>query len=449
MALQFSHVRKTNAIARTTLTLCIPAALVVLCGCATNAPWLHHADDKPFYESAYFRVAPPQGSGWKGSEERPSSTLKSLGFAFEPDLFDEFIPARICFEKYTTADMVPHGSGGKCFIECYSTVTLPDSFHHDARLLAEAENRKTLSNEDAGSGSRSSLGRGSPERGVVTIGGREYHEFATVIGGSGERLQYLLQYISFPKDLDIAFVVNVRSDGDALPEDAKKIMEGLEPSDAEHPPVALAMERAARDVYNLTLTRIDGRPSDKNMDDLEKELADILQSDPQQAKAHLFLGATELLTEEPGPAFEEAQCEQVKMGLWDFFCVSDKGILLHSLFDGYSPAEKAIEHLDAAARAHPQSFWANYYLAGLCIRNGEYTRAETCARSLTEHYPESALAWYALGMSLKRNGNSAAARTAFSTALYNNRGEFAKLWWGTFRGKTIIDWQLNTLEGGR
>ena len=422
--------------------------LIWICGCATSAPWLHHADEKPFYESAYFRVAAPQGSGWEASEERPSTLLKSFGFVYEPEIFDDVIPARVCFEKFTTMNLIPRGPGKNCYVACFTTATKPDSLIIDARSMAEAVNRKILSQMNAGSGSHSAS-RGSDERDIVTIGGREYHEFSDVIDGSGGRSQRLLQYISFTKDLDNAFVVSVRSESDALPEDARMIMEGLTPNDTAPSPAKLAMERGARALYNLTLTRIDGRPSDESMRDIEKEFAGALKSEPQNAKAHIFLAAAELLTEDPGPVFKEAKCEAVKIGLWDFFCVNDKGILLHSLFDGYSPAEKAIEHLDAAVRADPRSFWASYYLAGLCIRIGEYTRAETCALSLTENYPESALGWYALGMALKRNGKTAPAKEAFSKALYNNRGEFAELWWGDMRGKTIIDWQLKSLRRGR
>jgi tetratricopeptide (TPR) repeat protein len=298
-------------------------------------------------------------------------------------------------------------------------------------------------------GSPSASNRASGERDVVTIGGREYHEFSNVVEGAGGRSQYLLQYISIAKALDNAFVVNVRSENDVLPEDARAIMEGVAWTDSTPSPAKLAMERGARALYNATLARADGLPSDEDLGDIEKEFAGVLESDPLNAKAHLFLAAAELLAEDPGPAFREAKCEAVKLGLWDYFCVSDKGILLHSLFDGFSPAEKAIEHLDAAVRADPRSFWASYYLAGFCIRIGEYTRAETCARAITENYPESALGWYALGLALKRNGKSAAAKNAFSTALYNNRGEFAELWWGDMRGKTIIDWQLKSLGGGR
>lgn len=450
----FSRQRRNSSAVRLVVAaglLCIAGWTIQwLSGCATSAPWLHHADDKPFYESTYFRVVPPQGSGWKGSELGPSSTLEHLGFKFEPELFDDVIPLRICFEKYTTTDIIPHGTGRTCYVECYSTATEPDSFDNNPRLIAEAENRRDLPESNARTDTRSTRDRGS-ERGVVKIGARDYHEFADPIDGSGGRSQYLLQYITFSKDLRLALVTNVRSGTDVLPEDARAIIEGLEWTDstASPSPAQLALQRGARGIYNLTLTKIDGRPSDEDMREIEKTFADVLKMDPQNAKAHFFLAAAELLAEDPGPAFKEAKCEAVKMGLWDFFCVNDKSVLLHSLFDGYELAEKATEHLDAAVRANPRSFWASYYLAGLLIRNGEYTRAEGLARSITENYPESALGWYELGMALKRNGKSAEAKKAFSEALYNNRGEFAELWRGSMRGKTIIDWQLKTLERGR
>jgi tetratricopeptide (TPR) repeat protein len=420
--------------------------LVWLCGCAANAPWLHHADDKPFYESTYFRVASPKGTGWKAVEERPSEVLERFGFHYEPDLFDEFIAPRFSFERYTTRDVLPQPTRERRLIDFYSSMTRPGANGGNPREIAEAENRNTLARMIAQADTLIDPKWVLERSSELTIGARDYHEFVMANGGTGNARRYLIQYISFSKDLGVACIAIVHSDTTALPEEAGRILETLEPVERAAPPATLAMERAVQDLYELTLKRYEGRTFVVYPGDIERDLHEVLRADPRHKKAHLFLGAVQLLTEDLGPVLGDAGRERVKLGLWDFYCVSAKGAILHSLFDGYSLVDQTLDEFRAELQADPRSFWANYYLAGLYVRHEKYKEAESQARLLTEYYPESALAWYTLGIALKRAGNTSAARIAFSTALHNYRGDFDDTTSDALAAKNIIQAQLRSLD---
>ena len=206
------------------------------------------------------------------------------------------------------------------------------------------------------------------------------------------------------------------------------------------------MRRAAQELYELTLRRFDGRPLVVYPSDIENDLLEVIRADARRKKTHLFLGAIQLLTEDLGPVLGDPGCGRVKLGLWDFYCVTEKGWIVHSLFDGYTLDDQTLDKFRAELEVDPKSFWANYYVAGLYVRREELERAESQARLLTEYYPESALAWYTLGMALKRAGKPYAARIAFTTARDNYRGEFGDRSSDAHNARNIIQAQLRSLN---
>jgi hypothetical protein len=420
--------------------------LVWLCGCAANAPWFHHADDKPFYESTYFRVPAPKGSGWKAVEERPSDVLDRYGYYFEPELFDEFVPPRIGFERYTAQNLWPGPKHAPYFVEFYSTFTRSGPAGNGPRELAEAENRKTLAHANAHTDTLVEPWWSLERTAVAVIGGRQHYEFVMTNGESGKYRRYRLQYIWFSKDMRVACVANVRADADTLPLEARRVLESVEPLDGELSLDTLPMRRAAQELYELTLKRFDGRPLAVYPSDIGNDLLETIRADARREKTHLFLGAIQFLTEDLGPVLADPGCGRVKLGLWDFYCVTGKGSIVHSLFDGYTLSDETLDKFRAELEVDPKSFWANYYVAGLYVRHDEFERAESQARLLTEYYPESALAWYTLGIALKRAGKTYAARIAFSTASQNYRGDFGDRSPEALAYKNIIQAQLRSLD---
>jgi tetratricopeptide (TPR) repeat protein len=424
----------------------LSAGLALLCGCAATAPWLQHADDKPYYESAYFRVASPKGGGWKAVDDRPSEVLEKYGFHYEPDLFDGYIPPRFEFERYSAKNLLGSPTQEAFTIEFYSTFTRPGQQGNTPRELAEAENRRTLSRVKAQADTlvdpRWALARSA----VAKIGGRDYYEFVMSNGAQGKGRRSLLQYISLSKDYGVACAANVMCGSDSLPAEARGVIAGLEPVERAVSDADAAMERAAQELYELTLKRFEGRSLAVYPGDIEKDLHAVLQADPGRKNARLFSGAVSLLTEDLGPVLGEAVCPRVKLGLWDFYCVTDDGTILHSLFDGYSLLDRTLEEFGAELETNPRSFWAGYYLAGLYIRHEKHADAEVQARLLTKQYPESALAWYTLGIALKRAGNKAGARIAFEQARHNYRGEFDDKWSDSLAARNIIEAQLRSLN---
>lgn len=431
---------------RRTARLILTAGLIWLCGCAANAPWLHHADEKPFYESTYFRVPAPKGSGWKIIEERPSDVLEKYGFHFDADLFDEYVPPRIRIEKYSVKDVFPQPTHDRTLVGFYSTFKRPGLDGSSAWEIARSENRRTLERLTAAVDTLVDPKWALERSGVATIGGRDYHEFVMTNGGSGTARRYLFQYVWFAMDFGVVCVANVPSLADSLPIAAKQVLETVESVEPEKSPAALAVERAAQDVYELTLKRFGGRTLVVYPGETQSDLREALRAEPGRKKVHLFLGAMQILTEDLGPVVGRPGDVRVKLGLWDFYCVLPSGAIVHSLFDGYSLLDETLDEFRAELEVNPRSFWANYYLAGLYVRHDEYELAEKQGRLLTEHYPESALAWYTLGLALKRADNKYAARIAFKTALNYDRGEFTDRWSKSFPAGNLIKAQLQSLE---
>jgi len=427
--------------------LLIPASgLVWLCGCAANAPWLHHADEKPFYESTYFRIPSPKGSGWKVIEERPSTLLERYGFHFDADLFDEYVPPRLRIEKYSVKDVFPQPTHDRTLAGFYSTFSRPGLEGNSPRELARSENRRALARLTAAVDTLVDPKWALERSGVGTIGGRDYHEFVMSNGGSGTGRRYLFQYVWFAMDFGVVCVAYVPSLADTLPIEAKRVLETVESVEPEKTPADLAMERAAEDVYELTLKRFGGRSLVVYPGETQSDLRDALRAEPERKKVHLFLGAMQILTEDLGPVIGRPGDVRVKLGLWDFYCVLPSGSIVHSLFDGYSLLDETLEEFRAELEVNPRSFWANYYLAGLYVRHDRYAEAEAQARLLTEYHPESALAWYTLGIAHKRADNKYAARIAFKTALQYDRGEFTDRWSKSFPAGNLIKAQLQSLE---
>jgi hypothetical protein len=428
------------------LWIAVPG-LAWICGCAANAPWFHHATDEPYYVSGYFRVASPQGSGWKVKEERPSDVLERYGYHYESDLFDEFVPPKFIFEKYTAKDIFPQPTHNREVVELYSTFMHPGLDGNNPRQLAETVNARTLERLVAESDTLVDPKWELKRSDVAKIGGHDFHEFVMANGATGIRRRFLFQYITFTMDFGVACVANVPSLHDTLPAEAERVLSTLESVEPKKTPEALAMERAAQDVYELTLKRFGGHTLVVYPGETQKDLRDVLRADPERKKAHLFLGAMQLLTEDLGPVIGAAGELRVKLGLWDFYCVLPSGTVVHSLFDGYSLDNVTINEFRAELELNPRSFWARYYVAGLYVRHDELTRAEEEARPLTEYYPESALGWYTLGIALERADNVHGARLAFNEALRNDRGEFNDPWSLHLPSRNLIRAQLQSLEG--
>lgn len=437
--------------------------LFLFSGCAVTVPLLHRADQKPSYDSKYFTVKPPVGTGWKYRESSPSEVL-SLYFKYESDLFDEIITKRIGFIKYTAAHLMPHPADDQCYIEFYSMPSDPERFNYNARLMAEAENRKYLPHPAA---IESHPLWGLKRIDEVFIGTRKFFEFEYV-QTSDERL-ISLQYIHFSKDLRIMYVVNVPyiyKEENNVPEDVKTIIMGFQPLEKELSPTELVLERAANVLYDRTLDFVVRRyhcAGDPEVDKAIEDLQSVIKAEMNNYNAHLFLGALYLLQRDDftldhriyyyddmlpwGPV--EGQDHIEHQGLWDYYYITRDDQVLNSLLFANMDVEKALEHFQNALTIKPDSFWANYYAAGLHLRHKDYKKAIMQYHRMIEYFPESALASYMLGVVYKESGDAKNALEAFSTAAHKNKKDkiFPDFGMGyLLKGKKNFKRQIKSLE---
>jgi tetratricopeptide (TPR) repeat protein len=391
--------------------------LFLISGCAVEIPWCYRADQKPIYVSQYFRVKPPVGRGWEAAERVPSDYFSNQS-KYENDLFDEFIPQKIYFRKHAAKDLWPHPSDGWYTIGFYSITSDPERFKSDAKLMIEAEKEKWPQWEYV----QTSWGKLKQvpvyvNLNEVTIENRKFFELAETVEGKVKSVKY----IHFSKDLCTMFVIDLPFCTDTwgnLPKDVEALIESFEPIDQEITPTELAMERATAIVFDLTRT---GHPvfvgvqSDRSVlwDRAVKDLKTVIGAEPDNYKAHIFLGGLYLL--------QNLDYAWYKEGLWDYYSVTDGGGVSNSLLLTNIDAEKALTEFQKAVKIKSSSFWANYYLAGIYLRQKDYEKAITQCQNLINYFPESSLSWCILGISYRESGNIKKALEAFQNALEKNK----------------------------
>ncbi len=331
----------------------IATLLFLIAGCGWDIPWRFRADEKPIYVSKYFTVKPSVGRGWS-VEEITASSLSNFefpghhsfyghvessyfsNFRYEPYIFDEFIPKIIAFEKHGAWELWPHPPRKvgqiKYTIAFYTVFTDPARFNYDARLIAEAEREKLEEKW------KYSLGK-HVELNEVNIANKKFFELLQLYNYEKDKVLNI-KYLHFSKDLEIMYVIDLppahskdfkeKEKGRVkLSQEIVSIIEGFEPIYSELPETELAMGRSANILfaYLYRIWSYDfGYHFTRNERPVlwkraEQDLESAIKVEPNNYKAHMFLG----------------------------------------LLNKDTDIEKAIAEFQKAIEIKPTSYWVRYY----------------------------------------------------------------------------------------
>jgi tetratricopeptide (TPR) repeat protein len=421
---------------RFTLVLTI-IGLLLIYGCFVEPPWFYRADKKQIYKSRYFKVKPPTGRGWSAREF--SSVVQ---FKYE-NLFND-LPNKICFTKYTTAQLYPHPEPHRwCDFFFYSVITEPEKFNHNAKLMVEEEFKKNH-------------GKLPVVVNEIIIGKTKYLELANITESKVRNFMY----IHFLNDLNIMNVIDVNPYIDRnitysgkiwenLPGDIREIIRGYEIIEGMLSGTELMMQRATQIIYKFTLHKKSWEPDVPILlKRCEQYLQSVIDKDPDNYKAHLFLGVLHLLEKRANvygfglELSDKTNFNQFWVGPWDIAGRNVDGEVLNSLLVGDIKVEKAQSEFQKALEVKPDSFLVNYYLAFLYLRQKNYDKAIMQSQRLIDYFPESSLAFYLKGVVYKESSNIDKALETFRVALEKNKkdGYFVERYDGPIKE------QIRTLE---